>query len=61
MLADLPLHGGALSVETGAHGTHGSLIRVRLSGVPAAQQAALAQAIGERLGPLPMRHEIGWD
>ena len=60
-LADLPLHGGALSVNTGAHGTHGSLIRVQLTGVPAAQQPALAQAIGERLGPLPVRHEIGWD
>lgn len=61
-LADLGLPGQrvAMTVEVGAHPVHGSLITVRVTGVPEAERGALAARIGERLGPLAMRHEVVW-
>lgn len=58
-LADLGLPG--LRVACGAHPVHGSLITVHAPGVPEAERSALAGRIGQRLGPLTMRHELAWD
>ena len=60
MLADLQSGPVAIKVEVGAHASHGSLIAVGVSGCPAAEQAALAEKIHERLNPLVARHEIAW-
>jgi fatty-acyl-CoA synthase len=58
LLADLP--GTDAQVDTAAHATHGSLITVTLAGVPQADRETLERAVGERLGPLPLRHAIDW-
>ena len=60
MLADLQSQAVAIAVEVGAHASHGSLVAIRISGAPAAAQAALAAQIHERLNPLVVRHEIAW-
>jgi microcompartment protein CcmL/EutN len=39
---------------------HGSLITVRLSGVPAALHTAVEQGVHEALGTLTLRHELAW-
>jgi hypothetical protein len=39
---------------------HGSLIAVTLAEVPQAEREAAARAVGERLGPLPLRHAVDW-
>lgn len=58
LLADLPLR--VDDVTTGAHPVHGSLIAVTLAEVPQAEREAAARAVGERLGPLPLRHAVDW-
>lgn len=60
MIADLTVPGRSLTVEVGAHPVHGSMITVRGAGVPEAERAALTARIDEKLGPLPMRHQIVW-
>jgi fatty-acyl-CoA synthase len=60
MLADLQSPAVAIAVEVGAHASHGSLVAIRIIGVPAAAQAALGAQIHERLNPLVVRHEISW-
>ncbi|MGH8821265.1 MAG: AMP-binding protein, partial [Rhodoferax sp.] len=60
MLADLQPPGATLTVEVGAHATHGSLITVALSGVVEPARALLAQQVHERLDPLVTRHEVVW-
>jgi fatty-acyl-CoA synthase len=60
LLADLPLQGGSMHVDAGAHPVHGSLITVTLTGVPASARDGLAKTVQERLGPLTMRHELQW-
>lgn len=57
-LADLACPG--LQVAVGAHPVHGSLITVTVADVPEAGRAALAAHIGERLGPLTLRHSVEW-
>jgi len=57
-LADLGLPG--LQVQVGAHPLHGSLITVQASSVPEGERPAWAARIGQRLGPLTMRHEVVW-
>ena len=57
-LAELGLPG--LQVSAGAHAVHGSLITVQVHGVPAAERTLVAERIGQRLGPLTMRHEVLW-
>jgi fatty-acyl-CoA synthase len=59
MLADLGL--GRASVAVGAHPVHGSLITVTVPGVPEAERDAVRAKVAERLGPLTMRHEVGWE
>jgi fatty-acyl-CoA synthase len=49
-----------VTVEVGPHGSHGSLAKVTLSGVPAAQRPALAAEVGRLLDPFVMRHEVVW-
>jgi fatty-acyl-CoA synthase len=52
--------GADVTVEVGPHGSHGSLARVTLSGVPEPQRAALAAEVDRRLNPFVMRHELVW-
>ncbi|MBL8383019.1 MAG: acyl-CoA synthetase [Burkholderiales bacterium] len=59
-LADA-MPGVGIAVDVGLHATHGSLITVRATGVAPAQRDAVAAEVRRRLGPLVMRHEIGWD
>jgi fatty-acyl-CoA synthase len=60
MLADLRQPDLQITVEVGAHETHGSLITVALRGLPANARARLDAQVHERLNPLVMRHEIVW-
>ena len=60
MLADLRRQDLEIAIEVGAHAIHGSLITVRLKGLPAAARAQLEAQVHERLNPLELRHEIVW-
>ncbi len=60
MLQPLAAEGAALDVEVDAHAEHGSLITVRVGGVPPAERAALGRRIDERLDPLVLRHQTVW-
>ena len=60
MLADLAPPGATISVDVGAHASHGSLITVGFAGVAESGRAALAQQVDDRLNPLVTRHEIVW-
>ncbi|MEK8051410.1 acyl-CoA synthetase [Ideonella sp. DXS22W] len=57
-LADLACPG--LQVVVDAHPVHGSLITVTVPGMPEDQRAVLTERIGQRLGPLTLRHAIEW-
>ena len=59
-LSPLADEGVALTVSVGAHGTHGSLATVTVSGVPAAQRADIEQRIHQLLNPFVIRHDIAW-
>jgi len=61
LLADLVPAGAALKVEVGAHPVHGSLIGVTLTGVAAAQRAAIGKQVHERLDPIKTHHELVMD
>jgi fatty-acyl-CoA synthase len=45
-------------VQVGAHGSHGSIASVVLTGVPAEKRDEVAQEIQGLLGPFVMRHEL---
>jgi len=60
MLAELQPTGATIAVDVGAHASHGSLIRVGISGVTDPARASLAERVHERLGPLVTRYEIVW-
>ena len=60
MLADLRQQDLQIAVEVGPDSTHGSLITVKLKGLPASARAPLEAQVHERLNPLVMRHEIAW-
>jgi fatty-acyl-CoA synthase len=57
-LADLRVPG--LRVQVGAHPVHGSLITVTVPSVREAERGPLSDRIGQRLGPLALRHEVVW-
>jgi len=58
LLGDLAPDGESLAVEVVADAKHGQLIRVSLGGLGGATRERLAAQVGERLGPLTVRHEI---
>jgi fatty-acyl-CoA synthase len=60
VLADLATPGRTIGVSVGAHGTHGSVATVTVSGVAEAEQAALAADIERRLSPFVLRHVVAW-
>ncbi|HZR90506.1 MAG TPA: acyl-CoA synthetase [Bradyrhizobium sp.] len=45
-------------VEVGAHGSHGSIATVTLTGVPEATREAVTNEVHTLLGPFVMRHEV---
>jgi fatty-acyl-CoA synthase len=49
-----------LAVTVGAHGTHGSLATVTVTGLPAARRDQVAGQIRERLDPFVLKHGIVW-
>ena len=59
-LAALAEQGLGVTVDVGAHGTHGSLATVTVREVAPAAREAVAAAIRERLDPFVIRHEIVW-
>ena len=59
-LAPLSEQGATYAVTVGAHGTHGSLATVTVSGVPATAREAVAKTIDKALDPFVIRHEIRW-
>ncbi|MFO1116697.1 MAG: acyl-CoA synthetase [Beijerinckiaceae bacterium] len=59
-LSGLAQEGVACKVAVGAHGTHGSVATVNVTGVPEAQREAVAKKIHAALDPFVMRHEIAW-
>jgi fatty-acyl-CoA synthase len=59
-LAPLAENGVTVDVSVGAHGTHGSIATVKISGAPADARAALAREVKAVLDPYVIRHEIVW-
>ena len=59
-LAPLGDAGVRYDVSVGAHGTHGSLAIVRVTGVPLVDRDVIAKKIAARLDPFVVRHEIQW-
>ncbi len=60
ILAPLAEQGIKCDVKVGAHGTHGSLATVTVSGVAEATRAAVTQQIEQTLAPFVIRHQIEW-
>jgi fatty-acyl-CoA synthase len=60
VLADLDTGGVPLEVAVLSHAVHGQVIRVRGQVADAAAREALQRQVEQRLGPLPLRHEIVW-
>jgi fatty-acyl-CoA synthase len=60
MLAELQPTGATIAVDVGAHASHGSLIRVGISGVAEPARVALSEQVHARLSPLVIRYEIAW-
>ena len=60
MLADLQQGDLKIVVAVATHAVHGSLITVRLQGLPAVQRRQVEDEVHKRLGPLVMQHEIAW-
>jgi fatty-acyl-CoA synthase len=60
LLADLETGGVAVRVNVQADGTHGSIMRVQVTGAHGAQRQALAAVLAQRLGPLTLAHEVSW-
>jgi fatty-acyl-CoA synthase len=58
ILTPLRERGIDCKVEVGAHGSHGSIATVTLSGVPEATREAVANEVHAALGPFVMRHEV---
>ena len=54
--------GDAVSVvaKVAAHGTHGSLTTITVSGAAEDQRQAIVQAIAEKLAPFVMQSEVQW-
>ncbi|MEZ5657820.1 MAG: acyl-CoA synthetase [Burkholderiaceae bacterium] len=50
--------GAAVAVSVGAHGTHGSLATVTVSGVEASRQAEVMAQVTERLAPFSIRSQV---
>jgi fatty-acyl-CoA synthase len=58
VLSPLTERGIDCKVEVGAHGSHGSLATVRLTGVPEDKREAIANEVQTMLAPFVMRHEL---
>ena len=60
-LLESPDTGGAtLRASVGAHGTHGSLTTVTVTGANAAERASISSAVADVLAPFAMQFEIDW-
>lgn len=57
-LAPLKEKGVNYEVSVGAHGTHGSVATVTVSGAPEAERAAIESYVHGALDPFVMRHEV---
>jgi fatty-acyl-CoA synthase len=60
LLSDQRAPGVAIDVDAGADPVQGTLITVRIGGVPAAERPGLERLVDERLNPLVMPHRIVW-
>jgi fatty-acyl-CoA synthase len=60
-LAHLAQQGVDVDVQVGAHGTHGSIATVTISGVTESAREALAQKVHAALDAFVIRHEIAWE
>ena len=60
VLQPLAEEGSTIEVAVGAHGTHGSLATVTVSGIPPSGRDAFARKIHTALDPFVIRHEIKW-
>jgi fatty-acyl-CoA synthase len=58
VLTPLRERGIDCKVEVGAHGSHGSIATVTLTGVPEATREAVTNEVHTLLGPFVMRHEV---
>lgn len=59
-LAPLAEKGAICAVKVGAHGTHGSVASVTISGVLPPFRGAVADEVRQRLAPFTLRHHIVW-
>ena len=59
-LASLADQCAMCDVKVGPHGTHGSIARVTIGGVPAGRRDAIAEEVRQRLAPFTLRHEVTW-
>ena len=58
VLSPLRERGFDCKVKVGAHGSHGSIANVTLTGVPADQREAVTGEVNALLAPFVMRHEV---
>jgi fatty-acyl-CoA synthase len=61
VLLPLRARGIDCKVEVGAHGSHGSIATVTLTGVPEAMREAVTNEVHTLLGPFVIRHEVVCD
>ena len=60
ILTPLKEKGVNYEVAVGAHGTHGSVATVTISGVPEAERGAVESYVHGALDPFVLRHEVKW-
>jgi fatty-acyl-CoA synthase len=60
LLADLVNEDCAIEVSVGAHGTHGSMMRVQVQAAEGLDAEQVTAAIDQRLAPLAWAHEVVW-
>ncbi len=60
VLTPLKEKGVNYDVSVGAHGTHGSIATVTISGVPEAERSAIEAYVHGALDPFVLRHEVKW-
>jgi fatty-acyl-CoA synthase len=61
MLSFLEGAGATVRVTVAPHPEHGTLIRVRLGGMPAAGREGILAQVKSKLEPLTLRHVVEWE
>jgi fatty-acyl-CoA synthase len=60
LLAPLQADGIGVDVQVGAHGTHGALATVNISGLAGADRIVFEAKVAEQLAPFSLQHQVAW-